>query len=70
MMYLKDDRSECSRICSNQPGCAIMNAADVMVPNVITVDANATIGQVADILLSNHISGAPVVGVAGSSWES
>jgi CBS-domain-containing membrane protein len=42
-----------------------MNAGDVMVPNVITVGANATVGEAADILLSNHISGAPVVGASG-----
>ena len=39
-----------------------MKAADVMVSNVITVGVNASIGEVAAILLSNNISGAPVVG--------
>ena len=39
-----------------------MKAADVMVSNVITVGVDASIGEVAAILLSNHISGAPVVG--------
>ena len=38
-----------------------MKAADVMVSNVITVGVNASIGEVAAILLSNHISAAPVV---------
>src|SRR5262245_7737328 len=42
-----------------------MKAADVMVPNVITVGANATVGETAAILLNNHISGAPVVGEKG-----
>ena len=34
-----------------------MNAADVMVSNVITVGVNASIGEVAAILLNNNISG-------------
>jgi CBS domain-containing protein len=42
-----------------------MKAADVMVPNVITVGVNASIGEVATILLNNHISAAPVVGEEG-----
>jgi CBS-domain-containing membrane protein len=36
-----------------------------MVSNVITVDVNATIGEVAAILLNNHISAAPVVDEKG-----
>ncbi len=42
-----------------------MKAADVMVSNVITVDVDASIGEVAATLLNNHISGAPVVGKNG-----
>jgi CBS-domain-containing membrane protein len=42
-----------------------MKAADVMVSNVITVAVDASIGEVAAILLNNHISGAPVVGNNG-----
>jgi CBS domain-containing protein len=42
-----------------------MKATDVMVSNVITVGVNATIGDVAAILLNNHISGAPVVDEKG-----
>jgi len=42
-----------------------MKAADVMVSNVITVDVNVTIGEVAAILLNNHISAAPVVDEKG-----
>ena len=42
-----------------------MKAADVMVTNVITVNANATIGEVAATLLNNHISAAPVVDEKG-----
>jgi CBS domain-containing protein len=42
-----------------------MKAADVMVPNVITVGVNATVADTAAILLNNHISGAPVVGDKG-----
>src|SRR5262245_2689339 len=42
-----------------------MKAVDVMVPNVITVGANATVAEAAAILLNNHISGAPVVGGKG-----
>src|ERR1700756_99228 len=42
-----------------------MKATDVMVSNVITVDVDASIGEVAATLLNNHISGAPVVGRNG-----
>ncbi len=42
-----------------------MKAADVMVSNVITVGVNASIGEVAAILLNNHISAAPVVNEKG-----
>jgi len=42
-----------------------MKASDVMVSNVITVGVNASIGEVAAILLDNNISGAPVVGEKG-----
>src|SRR5262249_39530036 len=39
-----------------------MKAADVMVTNVITVGPDATVQEVAGILLTNRISGVPVVG--------
>ena len=42
-----------------------MKAADVMVANVITVPVEASIGEVAEMLLNHHISGAPVVGGNG-----
>ena len=42
-----------------------MKASDVMTPNVITVSADASVGETAAILLSNHISGAPVVDAKG-----
>jgi CBS domain-containing protein len=42
-----------------------MNAADVMVSNVITVGADASVHDVADILLTNRISALPVVGKNG-----
>src|SRR5262245_38096561 len=38
-----------------------MKASDVMTSNVITISINASVGESADILLSKHISGAPVV---------
>lgn len=38
-----------------------MNAADVMVSNVITVGPDATVQEVAGILLKNKISAVPVV---------
>jgi CBS domain-containing protein len=38
-----------------------MNANDVMVTNVIAVGPNASVQEVADILLTNRISAAPVV---------
>src|SRR6266516_5416334 len=42
-----------------------MKAADVMVSNVITVGVNASIGEVAAVLLNSHISAAPVVDEKG-----
>ena len=42
-----------------------MKAADVMVSKLITVGPNASIREVADILLANRISAAPVVGERG-----
>src|SRR5262245_43890073 len=42
-----------------------MKAVDVMVSNVITVNVNATIGEVAATPLNNHISAAPVVDEKG-----
>jgi CBS domain-containing protein len=42
-----------------------MKAADVMVSNVVTVGIKASIGEVAAILLNNHISAAPVVDEKG-----
>jgi CBS domain-containing protein len=38
-----------------------MNAADVMTSNVITVNVDATVQEVASILATNHISAVPVV---------
>ena len=42
-----------------------MKAADVMVRNVITVGPDATIGDVADLLVTHRISALPVVDAAG-----
>jgi CBS domain-containing protein len=42
-----------------------MRAADVMVTNVITVGPDASVPDVARILLANRISGVPVVGANG-----
>jgi CBS-domain-containing membrane protein len=42
-----------------------MKAEDVMVSTIITVGVNASIGEVAAILLNNHISAAPVVDEKG-----
>jgi CBS domain-containing protein len=38
-----------------------MNAADVMVSNVITVNVDATVQEVAGTLATNHVSAVPVV---------
>ena len=43
-----------------------MNAADVMVTNVITVHPDASVKEIAEILLANRISALPVVDKAGS----
>jgi CBS domain-containing protein len=42
-----------------------MKASDVMTSNVITISVTASVGESAAILLSNHISGAPVVDEQG-----
>src|SRR5260370_28194425 len=42
-----------------------MKAADVMVTSVITVGHDASVQEVAQILLSARISGVPVVGAGG-----
>ena len=46
-----------------------MNAADVMTSNVISVRADASVGEIAEILLTNRISGVPVVDDAGNVIE-
>jgi CBS domain-containing protein len=46
-------------------GAPAMKAADVMVTNVITVGPDATVQEVAGILLTNRISGVPVIGAGG-----
>jgi CBS domain-containing protein len=43
-----------------------MNAADVMVSNVITVRSDAAVEVIADILLTNRISAVPVVSETGA----
>jgi CBS-domain-containing membrane protein len=43
-----------------------MNASDVMIPDVIVVRADATVNDVAKILLANRISAVPVVDQQGS----
>jgi CBS domain-containing protein len=42
-----------------------MKAADVMVSNVISVGPQASVQEVADLLLRNRISAAPVIGPEG-----
>ena len=46
-----------------------MNAADVMVTNVITVHPDVSVKEIAEILLANRISALPVVDEAGSLVE-
>src|SRR5262249_61416553 len=46
-------------------GVNVMKAADVMVANVITVTPATSLREVADILLTNRISGVPVLGRNG-----
>jgi CBS domain-containing protein len=47
-------------------GVPAMKAADVMVSNVITVSPEASVQDVADILLTNRISAVPVVASNGA----
>jgi CBS domain-containing protein len=42
-----------------------MKAADVMVSNVISVGSQASVQEVAEVLLRNRISGVPVIGPQG-----
>ena len=42
-----------------------MKAADVMVRNVITIGPNATVGEVADLLVTHRISALPVIDAGG-----
>lgn len=42
-----------------------MKASDIMVSNVVTVGPNATVRDVANILLKNRISAVPVIGERG-----
>jgi CBS domain-containing protein len=42
-----------------------MKASDIMVTDVITVTPESDVAEVATLLLTNHISAAPVVGVEG-----
>ena len=42
-----------------------MKAADIMVPSVISVSSDATVQEVAQVLLKNRISGVPVIGAKG-----
>ena len=42
-----------------------MKAADVMVTNVISVGSQASVQEVAEVLLRNRISGVPVIGPQG-----
>jgi len=43
-----------------------MNAADVMVSKVITVNADTPVEEIAELLLANRISAVPVVDTAGT----
>jgi CBS domain-containing protein len=45
----------------DRKGAINMNASDVMVTNVIAIGPNASVQEVADILVINRISAAPVV---------
>lgn len=64
LIFLEYPKENCLRSL-NAVGVRVMKAADVMVSDVITVGVNASIGEVAAILLSNHISAAPVVSEKG-----
>ena len=46
-----------------------MKASDVMVSTVITVGPDASVQDVADLLLRNRISAVPVVGADGEILE-
>jgi CBS domain-containing protein len=43
-----------------------MKASDIMVARVITINPNASVRSVANLLLNNHISGVPVVSEDGN----
>jgi CBS domain-containing protein len=64
LMQIKAIRGRPVDIVGNERSRA-MKAADVMVTNVITVGPDASVQDVARILLSSRISGLPVVGADG-----
>lgn len=47
-----------------------MKAADVMTTNVVTVGPEASVREVAGILLARHISAVPLSTRVGHSWVS
>src|SRR5262249_50124922 len=63
-MQIKDIGERWPRLARTERSRA-MKAADVMVTNVITVGPDASVQDVARILLSSRISGVPVVGADG-----
>jgi CBS domain-containing protein len=52
-------------VIKDQKGVIAMKAADVMISNVITVSPDASVQDVANILLTNRISAVPVAGGNG-----
>lgn len=44
---------------------AIVQARDIMSPNVITVSPNTPVRRIAELMVEHRISGTPVVGDAG-----
>jgi CBS domain-containing protein len=64
LMQIKAIRDRPVEIVGNERSRA-MKAADVMVTNVITVGPDASVQDVARVLLSSRISGLPVVGADG-----
>jgi CBS domain-containing protein len=64
LMQIKDIGGRAVEIVGNRKDRA-MKSADVMVTNVITVGPDASVQDVARILLSARISGVPVVGADG-----
>jgi CBS domain-containing protein len=65
LIHIKDGLFGSMNGFNHFSGVRAMNAADIMVTNVITASPEQSVLEVAETLLANHISGMPVVDATG-----